>query len=75
MFDLLKATFGILLVMGVWLAIQAFVRRRTNCSADQDVLEHMAHGCAGCNGAESCRNIDNRDREGALDKEKHDELV
>ena len=74
-FDLLKGMLGILVVLGAWLALQAFVRRQSACDPDQDVLEHMAHGCAGCNGAQSCRNIQGRDRQGALDKEEHHELV
>ena len=74
-FDLFKGILGMLVVVGAWLALQAFVRKRSACGADEDVLEHMAHGCAGCDGAGLCRNPQSRGREAALDKENHHELV
>ena len=72
MFDVLKAVLGILLVMGVWFGVQAFVRKQKACGRDHDVLESMAHGCAGCNGSASCRNIDHKE---AVEKERNHELV
>jgi hypothetical protein len=51
----LKAVGGLFALMGVWLAVQAFIRRRTPGAArDLDVLEDILHGCGGCAGAHTC---------------------
>jgi hypothetical protein len=73
--DLLKGILGMLALVGGWLAIQAFARRRSECGADQDLLEYMAGGCSGCKGSQSCQNVQNRGRKEPLDKEEHHELV
>ena len=70
MFELLKAMVGIGLVMGLWFALQALVRRRTACAADRDVLEYMVHGCAGCHGSGNCRN--SRHEENVEKEERHE---
>ena len=46
--DLLTAVSGIVIVMGSWYAIQAWVRRESGCRGDHDVLGYMAHGCGAC---------------------------
>ena len=53
--SLLTGVLGILVVMGGWFALQAIVRRRSGCGADQDVLDFMTHGCGGCKGSDVCR--------------------
>lgn len=53
--DLMKAVGGMMAVMVVWLAVQTLVRRRSGCGRDQDVLNFMAHGCAGCRGDGACK--------------------
>jgi len=45
---------GIFVALAVWFGIQGYVRRRSGCRRDRDVLEFMAHGCAGCKGGEAC---------------------
>ena len=45
---------GLFLVLGIWYAIQMFVRYKTGCGQDRDLLEFMAHGCSGCKGPGSC---------------------
>ena len=47
---------GLLAIMAVWIAVQSIVRKRSGCGNDKDVLEHMAHGCAGCKGDGACHN-------------------
>lgn len=54
--DLLKAVGGMLAVMVIWFGIQAFIRRRSGCGSNQDVLDFMKHGCAGCKGDGACHN-------------------
>lgn len=52
---MLKAVGGLFALMGIWLAVQAFIRRRTPGAAqDQDVLEDLVHGCGGCGGHHAC---------------------
>ena len=55
LWNLLTAVLGMFIVMGVWLVIQAAARGQSACGQDEDVLEHMAHGCGGCKGGGSCR--------------------
>jgi hypothetical protein len=67
LFSLTKAVVGMVAVMVIWFAIQAFIRRNSNCGSNQDVLDFMKHGCAGCKGNGACHN---RGKE-----EKHHELA
>jgi hypothetical protein len=55
-FDFAKAILGILIVLAIWFGVQAFVRRRSGCGSNQDVLDFMKHGCAGCKGNGACHN-------------------
>jgi hypothetical protein len=50
-FNLLKAMLGFGFVIGLWLGLQEFVRWRSGCARDKDVLDYMPHNCAGCNGS------------------------
>ena len=54
--SIIEAVSGMLLILAAWLGFQGFVRRQSGCRSDQDVLDHMAHGCGGCTGTKSCRN-------------------
>ncbi len=45
---LLRTALGIFIVMGAWFLWMTYVRRKSGCRGDRDVLEHMTHGCAGC---------------------------
>lgn len=47
---------GIFLVLGLWIAFQAFVRKGSGCSTDHDVLDYMAHSCGGCERGQTCQN-------------------
>jgi hypothetical protein len=42
-----KALAGMAIVMGIWFAVQALVRRVNHKAASEDVLDHLAHGCCG----------------------------
>lgn len=44
----LKVVTGLLLLMGLWLAVQAYLRSRLKLHPDADVLEDMTHGCGAC---------------------------
>ena len=63
--NLAKAVIGMLVVLVAWFAIQTFVRRRSGCGSNQDVLDFMKHGCAGCQGEGACHNR-------AKEKEHHE---
>ena len=52
--DLLKGILGLMTVLLLWFGIQAFIRRRSGCKSNQDVLDFMKHGCAGCKGNGAC---------------------
>jgi hypothetical protein len=52
--DMLKAVFGVMLLMGVWIAVQAFLRKRLAKPRDFDVLEEMTHGCGACGHPHGC---------------------
>lgn len=52
--DVVKAAAGMFAVMSVWIGIQAFVRRRSRCGRDRDMLEFMLNGCGGCSNAGIC---------------------
>jgi len=54
--SLAKTVLGIMTVLLVWFGIQAFVRRRSGCSSQKDVLDFMKNGCAGCKGNGACHN-------------------
>jgi hypothetical protein len=54
--NLVKAVVGMMTVLVIWFGIQTFVRRRSGCGANQDVLDFMKHGCAGCKGSGACLN-------------------
>jgi hypothetical protein len=66
-FSFLKAIVGMAVVLVIWFAIQTFVRRRSGCGSNQDVLDFMKHGCAGCQGSGACHN--------RAKEEKHHELT
>ncbi len=53
---LLRTALGIFLVLGAWFLWMTYVRRKSGCRRDRDVLEHMTHGCAGCQGGGACHN-------------------
>jgi hypothetical protein len=65
---LVGTVLGLFLALGAWFLIQAYVRWKSGCGADQDLLEYMAHGCASCKGAGSCSRLKEQ-------KEHHHELV
>ncbi len=48
MIEWLKGVSGFLALMGLWVAVQAVLRRGYGAPADTDMLEHAAHGCGGC---------------------------
>lgn len=54
--NLAKAVTGFSVVMIVWFAIQAFTRKKSGCASNQDVLDYLKHGCAGCKGDGACHN-------------------
>ena len=61
LFDFLKATVGMAVVMTAWFGMQALVRRAGGRPAQEDVLGHLAHGCCGeCSNAGQC---DKQDKE------------
>jgi hypothetical protein len=60
--NLAKAVLGFLGVMLIWFAIQAFIRRRSGCGSNKDVLDFMKHGCAGCKGNGACHNRGKEER-------------
>ena len=47
---------GFLTVMICWFAFQNFIRRRSGCGSNKDVLDFMKNGCAGCKGNGACHN-------------------
>lgn len=55
-FAFLKAALGIFVVMAAWFAWMSYVRRKSGCRGDRDVLEHMTEGCAGCRNQGQCHN-------------------
>lgn len=57
---------GILAVMAIWFGIQAFIRRRSGCGANTDVLDFMKHGCSGCKGNAACHNRGKEDQDHEL---------
>lgn len=45
---LIKAVAGFAVVFGVFILVQAFIRKESGCGADKDPLDYMPHGCANC---------------------------
>ena len=45
---------GMFIVLGVWLGVQNFVRRKSGCGRDRDMLDFMLHGCGGCANSGIC---------------------
>lgn len=54
--QLAVAAAGIFLIVGFWIAVQGFVRKRSGGRPDHDVLDFMAHGCGSCVRGETCTN-------------------
>jgi len=52
--DVLRAAAGFFIVLGIWLGIQAFVRSRSTCGRDRDMLDFMLNGCGGCANKATC---------------------
>jgi len=69
--SVLTAAGSIAVVLGLWYVLQMYLRYKSGCGKDRDLLEFMAHGCAGCKGPGSCgRNPEHEETE-----EHHHELV
>jgi len=64
---LVTTVLGLFLVLGLWFLIQSYVRWKSGCGGDRDLLEYMAHGCLGCKGPGACSRIKT--------KEHHHEVV
>ena len=54
LFDVLKAALGFMIVLSAWIGIQAFVRSRSSCGKDRDMLDFMLNGCGGCANKATC---------------------
>ena len=56
MIDVLRGVGGFLLLMGLWIGVQALLRRGYAAPAGQDMLEDLSHGCGACGDgcAKSC---------------------
>jgi hypothetical protein len=54
--QLAVAVTGMFIVLGTWVVVQGYVRKRSGCRADHDVLDFMAHGCGSCIRGATCRN-------------------
>jgi hypothetical protein len=52
--DVLNVAAGFFVVLSIWLGIQTFVRRRTSCGRDRDMLDFMLNGCGGCANRATC---------------------
>jgi hypothetical protein len=50
MSEILQGVAGFLLLMGLWIGVQAILRRGYAAPAGQDMLEDLAHGCGACGG-------------------------
>lgn len=68
---LVVAVLGMALLLGLWYAIQMYLRFKGGCGKDRDLLEFMAHGCAGCKGPGTCHLPDRTESEEAASKEEH----
>ncbi len=60
--DVLKAAVGFLVVIGFWLAIQAYARRQSGCARDRDMLDYLLNGCGGCTRGGNCNSSKERAR-------------
>jgi hypothetical protein len=56
LFSLIRAVLAMFAILAIWFGVQAFIRRRSGCGSQQDVLDFMKHGCAGCKGNGACHN-------------------
>ena len=56
MIALLNTVLAFFLVMAGWFLWMSYVRKKAGARRDHDVLEHMTHGCAGCQGQGRCHN-------------------
>ncbi len=65
LFNFARAFVGMMIVLVIWFGIQAFIRRKSGCGRNEDVLDFMKHGCAGCKGKDACHNR-------GKDKEHHE---
>lgn len=54
MLEVVKAVVGLMVLMALWIAVQAYLRRRLALGAGADVLEDMTHGCGNCGHAGAC---------------------
>jgi hypothetical protein len=54
LFNLVKPILAFLAVLLIWFGLQRFIRRRSGCESDVDVLDFMKDGCAGCKGDGAC---------------------
>ncbi len=63
--NIVEAVAGIALILGLWFVVQSYVRWKSGCGHDRDLLEYMAHGCASCKGPGACERM----------KEHHHELI
>jgi hypothetical protein len=52
--NVLIAALGMAVVLGLWYVLQMYLRYKSGCGKDRDLLEFMAHGCAGCKGPGTC---------------------
>ena len=56
--NLLRAVAGMTVVLGLWFALQLFLRKRSGCrNPDKDILDFMLNGCGGggsCGGKGDC---------------------
>jgi len=62
LFGVLKAAAGFFIVLSVWLAIQAFARKKNGCARDRDMLDYMLHGCGNCLHGGKCEKSEERAR-------------
>lgn len=53
--EVVRVALGILLVLAAWLGLQAWLRRKSACRGDRDVLDFMLNGCGGCQNGGVCR--------------------
>jgi hypothetical protein len=52
--ELVDTVAGFAVVMGIWVGIQAWIRKRRGCSSDRDMLDFMLSGCGGCPNQATC---------------------
>jgi hypothetical protein len=68
-----KAVAGFGVVLGLFIAVQYFIRRQSGCAnANKDLLDYMPHGCANCS-----RSADGKCRRNRMHNEEthHHELA